>query len=176
MINLLSQSEWRQVCIVTLSRFQELCGDPEIAKLMMSFLITQGEGCQIKLGGKENIEVCILGLLIRFNFLSCHGHIQKSMSVHLLPPKCGGCLGHDMDICFQLFQSLYVLHEHILRCLSLQGLKISLKGAPVPDATESDKHMLQLYWTLERLHQQLCSLDLRVARSGLPWFNSCLHI
>jgi len=99
MIKILSQAEWRQVCVVTLSRFQELCGDPEIAKLMMSLLITQGKGCQIKLGGKENIE----------------------------------------------------------------GLKISLKGAPVPDATESDKHMLQLYWTLERLHQQLCSLDLRVA-------------
>jgi hypothetical protein len=119
MIKILSQAEWRQVCVVTLSRFQELCGDPEIAKLMMSLLITQGKGCQIKLGGKENIEVFILGLLVRFNFLSCHGLIQKSTSLHLLPPKCGGCLCGDMDICFQLFQSLHVLHEHILRCLNL---------------------------------------------------------
>lgn len=102
MIKILSQAEWRQVCVITMSRFQELCGDPEIAKLIMSSLIMQGNGCQIKLGGKENIEVCILGVLVRFNFLSCHGHIQNSMSLHLLPPKCGVCLCRDMDICFQL--------------------------------------------------------------------------
>lgn len=72
MIKILSQAEWRQVCVVTLSRFQELCGDPEIAKLMMSSLITQGKGCQIKLGGKENIEVCILGLLGRFLVMVFH--------------------------------------------------------------------------------------------------------
>jgi hypothetical protein len=58
-----------------------------------------------------------------------------------------------------------LLVEFAWNWLSLQGIKIALKDEPIPTVTEIDGHVLQLYWTLEKLHQQLNILDVRVTRS-----------
>jgi len=49
----------------------------------------------------------------------------------------------------------------------LQGIKIALKDEPVPAVMEIDTHVLRLYWTLERLQQQVNIVEVRVARSDI---------
>ncbi|KAG0593357.1 hypothetical protein KC19_1G323400 [Ceratodon purpureus] len=97
-IKALSEAEWRHVCVVTMTRFRELCGSTETADVLIAVLINQGRACLLKLDGKENIE----------------------------------------------------------------GVKVALKDEPIPAVTEIDNQVLQLYWTLERLHQQVNILDVRV--------------
>lgn len=58
-IQALSESEWRHVAVVTMTRFRELCGSFETADILMAMLMNQGKACYMKLDGKENIEVCI---------------------------------------------------------------------------------------------------------------------
>lgn len=58
-IKALSEDEWRHVCVVTMTRFRELCGSSEAADILIAVLINQGRARHIKLEGKENIEVCI---------------------------------------------------------------------------------------------------------------------
>lgn len=100
-IKALSEDEWRHVCVVTMTRFRELCGSSEAADILIAVLINQGRARHIKLEGKENIE----------------------------------------------------------------GIKIALKDEPIPAVIEIDGHVLRLYWTLERLQQQLNILDVRAASS-----------
>lgn len=100
-IKALSESEWRHVCVVTMTRFRELCVSTETADVLIAMLINQGRACLIKLDGNENIE----------------------------------------------------------------GIKIALEDEPIPTVTEIDSHVLRLYWTLERLHQQVNVLDVRVTSS-----------
>jgi charged multivesicular body protein 7 len=58
-IKALSEIEWRHVCVVTMTRFRELCGSTETADVLTAVLINQGRALHLKLNGKENIEVCL---------------------------------------------------------------------------------------------------------------------
>lgn len=70
-IKALSEAEWRHVCVVTMTRFRELCGSTETADVLIAVLINQGRACLLKLDGKENIEVSIWQLCASLVFNLC---------------------------------------------------------------------------------------------------------
>ena len=70
-IKALSEAEWRHVCIVTMTRFRELCGCTETADVLIAVLINQGRARLIKLDGKENVEVCLWQLHASLLFNPC---------------------------------------------------------------------------------------------------------
>lgn len=57
-INCLSLSNWTSSCIITMVKFQNICGGPDEATVILSYLIGCGKARYLSKEKKELLEVC----------------------------------------------------------------------------------------------------------------------
>ncbi len=56
-MKLLSESHWTCSCVVTMKKFQDICGGPEEASAVLSHLSETGKAQYLSIRKKEVVEV-----------------------------------------------------------------------------------------------------------------------
>lgn len=56
-MKLLSECHWTSSCVITMKRFQELCGGPDEASAVLSHLVAQAKARYLSLSKGDLIEV-----------------------------------------------------------------------------------------------------------------------